>query len=127
MADRLPDLDDVLQIEDRELLVELINDEYQRWRSQGFPHPDQIEFTQRIDFRAQFFAITQLMLDKGIMTPEEIDIAMLQQRVRILYMFYDDNVDQIRSARLGIGNGQAPGKLYGPDGKPIDIGRKHNG
>ena len=124
MSERLKN---VLEVEDPHVLISAINDELERWRVAGFPHPEEpgAFVTSIIPLQAQLFGLTQLLCDKGIVTMEEATVAKQQWYLMKMYELYDGNIEAARRARVGLGPEPNIRPILGADGNPL--GRNSDG
>ena len=114
-----PDYDATKLIDDKDEIVNLLQAELNRWKAQGFPHPNTIGWPM-IDMICQLYAVTQLLVEKGIMEDfEEVDKELLRQKLKVLSFIYDDQIENVRRQRMGLPPDAQGPILLGPDGNPI--------
>jgi hypothetical protein len=94
---------DPLSETDPKVLEDAINAHMREWQENGFPHPDSPDIqTGHLGNAAQLYGLTQLLIDKEIITQEEINVAKMQWYLKEMYIVYDQNIEAARRAKMGL-------------------------
>lgn len=102
--------------DDLPTLSEQIEEEGRQWHRAGL-HTNMIQI-QSFGLNAHLQGVLRLLVDKGVITEEEIEIASAKQQLGAMRQIRDVHMRELRKARILEGVKQSG--IIGPNGQPIN-------